>query len=373
MSQPEPDSPFSPIEDIIADIAAGKIVIVTDDEDRENEGDLIAAASGITPESINFMATHGRGLICTPITERRARELDLPIMVQRNMERHGTNFTVSVDAAEGITTGISAADRARTIQIIADPKTRPTDLVQPGHIFPLQAKDGGVLRRAGHTEAAIDLARLAGMPAAAVICEILNADGSMARLPQLVDFARTHGLKLCTIESLIHYRQMREKLIERVGERVVSTEFGNFDLRIYRSVTSDRFHFALVRGAITGDSPTLVRVHREDLIEDVFGRIESGDSGLRHALRRLAKEEAGVLLYMRRDNADRSVEEHLHEGAAGGDPSQGPMDLRDYGMGAQILFDLGVRDIRLLTNHPRKIVGLEGHGLRIVEATPLFD
>ncbi len=368
MSQTQP--PFSPIEDVVADIAAGKLVIVTDDEDRENEGDLIAAGSRISPELVNFMAVHGRGLICAPISEERAAELELEAMVRRNQEAFGTNFTVSVDAAEGITTGISAPDRARTIRVIADPGAKAGDLVQPGHIFPLQAKPGGVLRRAGHTEAAVDLATLAGLPPAAVICEILDPDGTMARLPQLVEFSREHGLKICTIADLIQYRQTREKLIEPQTRHTVHTPFGPFELQVYRSTIADRVHFALVRGEIEQGAPALVRVHREDPIEDVFGPLNPGRGGslLQLALQRIAGEGSGVLIYMKRDSGSESILENLR---SDGENRRSPMDLRDYGIGAQILFDLGVRDLRLLTNHPRKIVGLEGHGLRIVEMVAL--
>ena len=368
----QPDSPFSPIEDVIADIAAGKLVIVVDDEDRENEGDLIAAAATITPELVNFMAVHGRGLICTPITEERAAELDLEAMVRRNREAYGTNFTVSIDAAKGITTGISAPDRAKTIEILADPKPKPADLVQPGHIFPLQAKPGGVLRRAGHTEAAVDLATLAGFPPAAVICEILNEDGTMARLPELVKFANQHQLKVCTIAELINFRQMREKLVEFQKKKTIHTAHGPFDLHVYQSTISKRFHFALVRGDVDNQHPTLVRVHREDVIEDVFGPGDPSHkkSLLDLSLKRIAEEGNGVLIYMKRDSSDQSILEHLEETDS---PQKTPMDLRDYGIGAQILSDLGVRELRLLSNHARKIVGLDGHGLKVVEMVTLCD
>jgi 3,4-dihydroxy 2-butanone 4-phosphate synthase/GTP cyclohydrolase II len=361
------DPAFSPIEAIIADIAAGKMVIVTDDEDRENEGDLIAAASLITPETVNFMATHGRGLICTPVTEERARVLSLGPMVPRNEEAFGTHFTVSVDAALGITTGISAHDRARTIRVLADPKAQPGDLVQPGHIFPLQGKPGGVLRRAGHTEAAIDLARLAGLEPAGVICEILSGDGTMARLPELIEFSQRHQLKLCTIGSLIEWRQTRERLVEFEEEQPVETVAGPFRLRVYRSTVSGQYHFALVLGTIAPQQPALVRVHREDLIEDLFGPRpgEFTAPGLHVALRQIARHGSGVLIYMKRDSATASVWEHLSG------KRRSPMDLRDYGTGAQILHELGIRELRLITNHPRKVIGLDGHGLRIVELVEL--
>jgi 3,4-dihydroxy 2-butanone 4-phosphate synthase/GTP cyclohydrolase II len=361
------DPIFSPIEAIVADIGAGKMVIVTDDEDRENEGDLVAAASLITPEMVNFMATHGRGLICAPVSEERARILSLGPMVPRNEEAFGTHFTVSVDAAHGITTGISAHDRARTIRVLADPMAQPGDLVQPGHIFPLQGKPGGVLRRAGHTEAAIDLARLAGLEPAGVICEILSADGTMARLPELIQVAQRHQLKLCTIAALIEWRQTRERLVEFTEEQTVQTVAGPFRLRIYRSTLNGNYHFALILGSIDGQQPTLVRVHREDLIEDLFGPATGGFEApaLQVALRQIARHGAGVLIYMQRDSPAASVREHLLG------RSRPPMDLRDYGTGAQILHELGIRELRLITNHPRKVVGLEGHGLRIVELVEL--
>jgi len=361
--------PFASVEEAIADVAAGKMVIVTDDEDRENEGDLVAAASRITPETVNFMATHGRGLICVPITTERALQLGLGSMVPRNEESFGTNFTVSVDASAGISTGISAPDRARTISVLADPAASAADLVQPGHIFPLQAKPGGVLRRAGHTEAAVDLARLAGLDESGVICEILNENGTMARLPELESFAVRHGLKMCTIEALIEYRQTRERLVELVDRRPVHTPHGPFDLRTYRSTLGDRFHFALIRGRLDPTRPTLVRVHRQDLLEDLFGSLdESHPRSLLHlALEQIARAGEGVLVYMQRDSTSLSVLEHLRDPAR---PARPPMDLRDYGIGAQILNDLGIHELRLLSNHPRKVIALDGHGLKITEIVP---
>lgn len=359
---------FASVPEAIADIAAGKMVIVTDDEDRENEGDLVAAASKTTSEMVNFMATFGRGLICVPITPARAQQLGLGAMVPRNQECFGTDFTVSVDASRGITTGISAPDRARTIQVLADPRATASDLVQPGHIFPLQAKPGGILRRAGHTEAAVDLARLAGLDESGVICEILNEDGTMARLPELAEFAARHRLRLCTIGSLIEFRQTRERLIERASERPVHTPFGPFLLRTYRSVLDNRYHFALIRGQLDPARPTLVRVHRQDLIEDLFGSLDSAHShSLLHcALEQIARAGHGVLVYMQRDSTTLSVQEHLRDP---GIPAP-PMDLRDYGIGAQILTDLGIHLLRLLSNHPRKVIALEGHGLKIAEIVP---
>lgn len=373
---------FSPIEEVIQDIRAGKLVIVVDDQDRENEGDLICAAEKITPEMINFMATHGRGLICAPILPEAAERLGLPLMVRRNTESHGTNFTVAVDAAEGVTTGISASDRARTIEILANPLSEPQDLVRPGHILPLQAVPGGVLRRAGHTEAAIDLARLAGLQEAGVICEILNEDGTMARLPQLLEFAEKHKLKIGTIESLIEYRRREEKLIERVEQIEMPTDFGTFNLVHYCSrLNPAEEHLALVKGTIDPASPVLVRVHSECLTGDVFGsrRCDCG-SQLHSALQQIEEAGCGVLVYMRQEgrgiglaNKIRSykLQEQGFDTVEANEKLGFGSDLRDYGMGAQILHDLGVRKIRLMTNNPRKVVGLDGHSLEIVEKVPI--
>lgn len=373
---------FSPVEELIADIRLGRLVIIVDDEDRENEGDLVCAASKITPEAINFMATHGRGLICAPITQEAAERLGLPLMVRRNTESHGTNFTVAVDAADGVTTGISAADRARTVQILANPLAEPRDLVRPGHILPLQAKQGGVLRRAGHTEAAVDLARLAGLEPAGVICEILNEDGTMARLPQLLEFAEKHDLKIGTIEALIDYRRSQEKLIERIERIQMPTDYGNFDLVVYASkLNPEEHHLALVKGEIRSEDPVLVRVHSECLTGDVFGsrRCDCG-SQLHSALAQIEEAGSGVLVYMRQEGrgiglankirAYKLQEEGLDTVEANERLGFGS-DLRDYGMGAQILYDLGVRKIRLMTNNPRKVVGLDGHKLEIVEKVPI--
>ena len=374
---------FSPIEEIIVEIRHGRMVIIVDDEDRENEGDLVCASAKITPELINFMATHGRGLICAPITQEAAERLGLPLMVRRNTESHGTNFTVAVDAASGVTTGISSADRARTVEILANPMSEPQDLVRPGHILPLQAKQGGVLRRAGHTEAAVDLARLAGLEPAGVICEILNEDGTMARLPQLLEFAEKHQLKIGTIEALIDYRRSQEKLIERIEKIQMPTDFGTFDLIIYASTLNpDEHHLALVKGEILPDEPVLVRVHSECLTGDVFGsrRCDCG-SQLHSALAQIEEAGKGVLVYMRQEGrgiglankirAYKLQEEGLDTVEANERLGFGS-DLRDYGMGAQILYDLGVRKIILITNNPRKVVGLDGHRLEIVEKVPIM-
>lgn len=372
---------FDPIEAVIADIRDGRMVIVTDDEDRENEGDLICAAEKVTPQIINFMATHGRGLICAPLTEERARVLGLNAMVERNRDAFSTAFTVSVDAAKGITTGISASDRAKAVNVLTDPDARPSDLVHPGHIFPLVAKPGGVLRRAGHTEAAVDLARVAGLQPAGVICEVLSEDGESARLPELMLFAQKHGLKICTIEALIQYRRQRERLVEREQVIKMPTDFGTFDLHLYRSKLSDEHHLALVKGNIEDGEPVLVRVHSECLTGDVFGSRRCDCGGQLHtALARIEAEGRGVLLYMRQEGRGIGLPAKIHAyklQEEGYDTVEAnlklgyPMDLRDYGLGAQILYDLGVRKLRLMTNNPKKVVGLQGHNLEIIEQVPI--
>ncbi len=372
---------FDAVEDVIADFAAGRIVIVTDDEDRENEGDLVMAAEKATPDAINFMSKFGRGLICAPISADRAEQLGLRRMVTQNREMFKTDFTVSVDAARGVTTGISAHDRAATIQIIAHPGSLPEDLIQPGHVFPLRAKEGGVLRRAGHTEAAVDLAQLAGLQPAGVLCEILHDDGTMARLPELMEFRRKHRLKICTIQSLIAYRRVREKLIEHEQVIKLPTDYGEFDLHLYRSKVDGTHHLALVKGVIDESKPTLVRVHSECLTGDVFGsrRCDCGNQ-LHAALRQIAEEGSGVLVYMRQEGRGIGLAAKIHayklqeEGLDTVEANQKlgfPSDLRDYGIGAQILFDLGVRKFRFLTNNPKKVVGLEGYGMQMVEQVPI--
>ncbi len=373
---------FSTTEEIVADIKAGKLVIIVDDKDRENEGDLICAAEKTTPDMINFMATHGRGLICAPILPEAADRLGLPLMVRRNTESQGTNFTVAVDAASGITTGISSADRAKTVAVLANPLSEPSDLVRPGHILPLQALKEGVLRRAGHTEAAVDFARLAGLQPAGVICEILNQDGSMARLPQLKEFAEKHDLRIGTIAALIEYRRKEEKLVERIAQIKMPTDFGTFELIHYASLINPaEEHIALVKGEIDPNEPVLVRVHSECLTGDVFGsrRCDCG-SQLHSAMAQIEEVGTGVLVYMRQEGRGIGLANKMRayklqeEGLDTVEANERlgfSSDLRDYGMGAQILYDIGVRKIRLLTNNPRKVVGLEGHQLEITEQVPI--
>jgi 3,4-dihydroxy 2-butanone 4-phosphate synthase/GTP cyclohydrolase II len=372
---------FNTIESVVADIRAGKMVIVVDDADRENEGDLIMAAQRVTPEAVNFMAKFGRGLICAPTTSERLQQLGVERMVRLNREVFKTDFQVSVDAARGITTGISAADRAETIRVLADPTAVPEDLVQPGHVFPLRAKPGGVLQRAGHTEAAVDLVRLAGSRPIGVICEIMNDDGSMARLPELRKFAKRHRLKICTIQDLIEYRRTREKLVERVEVVRMPTEYGDFDLYLYRSKTDNQHHLALVHGAVAGKKDVLVRVHSECLTGDVFGsrRCDCGPQ-LHQAMRQVTEAGSGVIVYMRQEGRGiglapkikaYKLQEQGYDTVEANRKLGYDMDLREYGLGAQILVDLGLKTIRLLTNNPKKVVGLEGYGLEIVAQVPI--
>lgn len=372
--------PFNTIEEALEDIRAGRMIVVVDDEDRENEGDLLMAAEKATPEAINFMATHARGLICVPLTGERIEALKLDPMVQHNTDPHGTAFTISVDGADS-TTGISAFERAATVKILMDPDSKPEDLRRPGHIFPLRAREGGVLVRAGHTEGAVDLARLAGFQPAGVICEIMNEDGSMARVPDLWKFVEKHGLKLITIKDLIRYRRQTEKLVEMVESIHLPTDFGEFRAVGYRSLLDNQDHLALVKGTVDDGKPVLVRVHSECLTGDVFHsrRCDCGEQ-LGAALARIELEGRGVLLYMRQEGRGIGLLNKLKAyklQEEGKDTVEAnialgfPPDLRDYGVGAQILADFGITKVRLMTNNPRKIVGLEGYGLEVVERVPL--
>ncbi len=368
----DPDQGLHYISDIVADIKAGKMVVLMDDEDRENEGDLIMAASLVRPEDINFMARYGRGLICLTLTAERCRQLRLPPMVAQGDDLHRTAFTVSIEAAEGVTTGISAFDRAHTIRAAVKPDARPTDLVQPGHIFPLMAQPGGVLARAGHTEAGCDLARLAGLEPAAVIVEILNEDGTMARRPDLETFARDHGLKIGTIADLIRYRLDNEHSIERVAETNIHTEFGDFHLVTYQDAVDSTVHLALVKGQVTPERPTLVRVHLRNTLADMIGA-ESEHFGwpLRRAMKRVAEEGSGVIVVLRKTEASRELVQQIiglnrPQPMLAEDHPTDPKVLRTYGIGAQILFDLGVRRMRVLSA-PKRLQGISGFGLEVVE------
>jgi 3,4-dihydroxy 2-butanone 4-phosphate synthase/GTP cyclohydrolase II len=374
-------SPFNDIADALEDIRQGRMVIVVDDEDRENEGDFIMAAEKVTAQSVNFMAKHARGLICMPMIARRLDELGLSLMVDKNTAKLGTPFTISVDAVHGTSTGISAHDRAVTVRALIDPKTSPEDLARPGHIFPLRAMDGGVLRRAGHTEAAVDLATLAGQYPAGLLCEIMAEDGTMARLPALVELKTAFKLKLITIKDLIEYRRRTEKLIRRLATTKLPSKYGQFTMHLYEDILSGDHHVALVKGPVRGAKDVLVRVHSQCLTGDLFGslRCDCGEQ-MEGALRRIEREGKGVFLYMRQEGRGIGLANKLRayelqdqgrDTVEANEELGFPPDLRDYGIGAQILVDMGLSTIRIMTNNPCKITGLDGYGLTVVERIPL--
>jgi len=368
---------FNSVEEAIEDVRQGRIIIVVDDEDRENEGDLTVAAAKVTSETINFMARYGRGLICLAMTGERLDELHLPMMVGENTSKFGTAFTVSIEARHGVTTGISAADRARTILTAIDPKTRPADLARPGHVFPLRARSGGVLMRAGQTEASVDLARLAGLYPAGVICEVMNEDGTMARVPELMQVVRQHNLKIVTVADIIAYRLKNETFVKQVADAAFPTEFGEFKIVVFENLLDRDYHIALVKGNIDSDMPVMVRVHSQSTMADVFSSLRiDGRNELRSALRTIQDAGRGVLVYLRQEDKGGHLVDEIktyanHDTNASaaevGTNSNSSVDLRIYGIGAQILRALGVRKIRLLTNHPKKIVGLHGYGITVMD------
>jgi len=376
-------SPFANVEEAVEDIRQGRMIVLVDDEDRENEGDLTMAAEKITPDAINFMAKFGRGLICLTLTEERCDELRLPLMSPINTSVHGTAFTEAIDARLGVTTGISASDRAVTILTAIDPKTKPQDLARPGHIFPLRARTGGVLVRAGQTEASVDLSRIAGLHPSGVICEIMNEDGTMSRVPQLVEFCRQHDLKMLTVANLIRYRMQHERYVRRVAEASLPTRFGDFQMIAYASDLDQDQHVALVRGKLEGETPALVRVHSHCLTGDVFGATSCDCSELvARSLTAIAQEDRGVFLYLHHTGRGFGIESststgvlpriHFHtRGQLDREPARQRMVQHESGIGAQILIDLGLKDIRILTNHPKKVVALEGYGIRIADQVPL--
>ena len=376
-------SQFATVEEAVEEIRQGRMIVLVDDEDRENEGDLTMAAEKITPDAINFMAKYGRGLICLTLTEQRCDDLHLPLMSPINTSAHGTAFCEAIDARFGITTGISAADRATTILAAIDPKTKPQDLARPGHIFPLRARNGGVLVRAGQTEASVDLARIAGLTPAGVICEIMNEDGTMSRVPQLLEFCKQHNLKMLTVADLIRYRMRHERYVRRIAEAVLPTRYGDFRMIAYASDVDHDQHIALIRGELEGQTPALVRVHSHCLTGDVFGSTACDCSELvSRSLAAIAREDRGVFLYLHHTGRGFGIESsgdpgalpqiHFHSrGQLDREPARQRMVQHESGIGAQILIDLGLKDIRVITNHPKKVVALEGYGIRIADQVPL--
>ena len=380
---PETRLPFCSVEEAAEDICQGRMIVLVDDEDRENEGDLTMAAEKITPEAINFMAKYGRGLICLTLTEQRCEELNLPLMSPINTSVHRTAFCEAIDARVGVTTGISASDRAITILTAIDPKTRPQDLARPGHMFPLRARNGGVLVRAGQTEASVDLSRIAGLNPSGVICEIMNEDGTMSRVPQLAEFCREHNLKMLTVADLIRYRMQHERYVRRIAETVLPTRYGEFRMIAYASDVDHDQHIALVRGQLEGPTPPLVRVHSHCLTGDVFGSTSCDCPDLvAKSLQKIAEEDRGVFLYLHHTGRGYTIDTpetpgtlpkiHFHSrGQLDREPARQRMVQHESGIGAQVLIDLGLKDIRVITNHPKKVVALEGYGIRIADQVPL--